>query len=86
MHSFARTTLATTAISVAALAATAGSAQAGGIGAGLGPSEGSTCINHGDNRATGAATNATGTATGNLMQVPASRPYNWCGGADLPMM
>jgi hypothetical protein len=78
--------LATTALTTAALAMTAGSAQAGGIGAGLGPSEGNTCVNHDDSRTTSTATNSTGSAAGNLLQVPASRPYNWCGGADLPMM
>lgn len=86
MYRTARTALAMTALTTAALAMTVGSAQAGGIGVGLGPSEGNTCVNHGDNRATGTTTNATGSAAGNLLQMPASRPYSWCGGADLPMM
>ncbi|MET8557887.1 chaplin family protein [Streptomyces sp. NPDC004959] len=34
----------------------------------------------------GATSRATGLAGGNLVELPASRPYNWCGGADLPMM
>lgn len=86
MHRFAQTTLATTALTAAALATTVGSAQAGGIGAGLGPSGRNACVNHDDNHATGATADSTGTAAGNLLQVPAFRPYNWCGGADLPMM
>jgi hypothetical protein len=86
MYRTARTALVTTALTTAALAMTVGSAQAGGIGAGLGPSEGNTCVNHDDSRTTGTAANSTGSAAGNLLQVAASRPYNWCGGADLPMM
>jgi hypothetical protein len=86
MYRTARAALATTALTAAALAMTVGSAQAGGIGAGLGPSGGNTCTSRDDNRATGTAADSTGSAAGNLLQVPASRPYNWCGGADLPMM
>jgi hypothetical protein len=86
MYRSARTVLVTTALTIAAVAMTVGSAQAGGIGAGLGPSEGNTCVNQDDSRTTGIAANSTGSAAGNLLQGPASRPYSWCGGADLPMM
>jgi hypothetical protein len=77
MYRTARAALATTALTAAALAMTVGSAQASG---------GNTCTSRDDNRATGTAADSTGSAAGNLLQVPASRPYNWCGGADLPMM
>lgn len=85
-HRALRASLATTALTTAALAMSAGSAQAGGIGVGAGPTEGNTCVHHGGAHTAGTTTNATGSATGNLLQVPASRPYIWCGGADLPMM
>lgn len=86
MHRTVRSSLAATALTAAALAVTAGSAHAGGIGAGLGPSGGNTCANHDDNHVAGPMSSATGLAGGNLVELPASRPYNWCGGADLPMM
>ncbi|WP_406322847.1 chaplin family protein [Streptomyces sp. NBC_00519] len=73
-------------LTVASLAGTASTASAGGVGAFLSPSFGNSCINHGDSRATGATAHASGLAGGNLVTLPVSRPYNWCGGADLPMM
>lgn len=85
VHRTVRSSLAATGLTAAALAVTAGSAHAGGIGAGLGPSGGNTCVNHDDNRATGVTPSATGLAGGNLVELPASRPCNWCGGADLPI-
>lgn len=86
MHRTVRSSLTATALAAAALGVTAGHAHAGGIGAGLGPSGGNTCVNHDDSRATGATSSAPGLAVGNLVAVPASRPYSWCGGTDLPMM
>lgn len=86
MHRTVRLSLTATALTAAALAVTAGSAHAGGIGAGLGPTGGNTCVNHDDNQTTGATSSATGLVGGNLVELPASRPYSWCGGADLPMM
>jgi hypothetical protein len=86
VHRTVRSSLAATALTAAALAVTAGSAHAGGIGAGLGPTGGNTCATHDPNHTTGATSSATGLAGGNLVELPTSRPYNWCGGADLPMM
>ncbi|MFF3343623.1 chaplin family protein [Streptomyces flavidovirens] len=73
------------ACSVAGMAlGAAPSASAGGIGDFLSPAFGTNCANHHGAHAAGTTTHGTGTANGNLAELPVGSPLNQCGGADLP--